>query len=273
MLLRDRLAERLKEMADAPDYSRLAAEVLGIRNAPPELARRLVSQAMVLEDRRDVWQQVGERVCASAPMTPGVYTLRDASGQALYVGKATNLRRRLRAHFAKRRWPRVKAALARTVDADWIEVGSELEALLREAELINALAPPVNVQTGPPDFETRAIPPALRRDVIVVQPSIEADAAELIAARADGRWMIHRARRSGQNLQAGQLRRFFRSSDPAPTESRVQLAPIVFSWLAGRGTNASRLDPHDLPSARALDARLALLLADQSLFAERIVVR
>ena len=53
MLLRDRLRARLNEMGDAPDYPRLAAEVLGIRNAPFELARRLVSQALVLEDRQD----------------------------------------------------------------------------------------------------------------------------------------------------------------------------------------------------------------------------
>ena len=101
MLLRDRLTVRLREMADAPDYQRLASEVLGIRNAPPDLARRLVAQALVIEDRRAAWTQNGERICAEAPPTSGVYILRDASGQSLYVGKATNLRRRLRAHFSR----------------------------------------------------------------------------------------------------------------------------------------------------------------------------
>ena len=52
-MLRDRLLARLAEMGDAPDHQRLAAEVLGIRGAPPELARRLVAQALVVEDRRD----------------------------------------------------------------------------------------------------------------------------------------------------------------------------------------------------------------------------
>ena len=117
----------------APDHQRLAAEVLGIRNAPPELARRLVAQALVVEDRRDAWRRAGERIAAAAPATPGVYVLRDDEERALYVGKAINLRRRLRAHFADRRWRGLKAPLARVADAEWQEVGSEIEALLREA--------------------------------------------------------------------------------------------------------------------------------------------
>ena len=102
-MLRDKLLARLAEMGPAPDLQLVAAEVLGIRNASPELARRLVSQALVVEDRREVWRRAGERICAAAPATPGVYVLRGDRNRALYVGKAVNLRRRLRAHFAERR--------------------------------------------------------------------------------------------------------------------------------------------------------------------------
>src|SRR5207253_9736221 len=105
-----------------------------------------------------------------APVTPAVYVLRDADGRALYVGKAINLRRRLRAHFAARRWRAIKPDMARTADAEWIEVGSELEALLREQDLIHQLQPAANVQVSGPDLETRAIPPALVRDVVVIVP-------------------------------------------------------------------------------------------------------
>ena len=51
-MLRDRLLMRLAEMGDAPDHQRLTAEVLGIRGAPPALARKLVAQALVLAARR-----------------------------------------------------------------------------------------------------------------------------------------------------------------------------------------------------------------------------
>src|SRR3954447_25888735 len=147
-MLRDKLLARLAEMGDAPDHQRLAAEVLGIRGAPPELARRLVAQALVVEDRQEAWRRAGERICREAPAAPGVYVLKDAAGRVLYVGKAVNLRRRLRAHFAERRWRAIKPELSRAADAEWHEVGSELEALLREAALIAALQPTVNIQTS-----------------------------------------------------------------------------------------------------------------------------
>jgi hypothetical protein len=273
MLMRDRLLARLAEMGSAPDHSRLADEVLGIRNAPPELARRLIAQALVVEDRHSAWRRAGDRIVAGAPAAPGVYVLRDAQDRVLYVGKAINLRRRLRTHFADRRWRGLKAPLARADDAEWQEVGSELEALLREAQLIHELRPVVNVQTGPPTLGTRSIPPALVRDVIVLQPSIEEDSVELVAARADGGWMIQRTRRMGVDpVVHTTLVRFFNSPlrrkfDPA------KLAPIVFSWLAGRGARASRLDPRDAASPADLRAKLNALLADEALFAERLIVR
>src|SRR3981189_3535729 len=120
-MIRDKLLTRLAEMGDAPDHQRLAAEVLGIKGAPPELARRLVAQALVLEDRREVWRRAGERICRDAPARPGVYVLRDPESRALYVGKATNLRRRLRAHFADRRWRAIKPEMSRAFDAEWHE--------------------------------------------------------------------------------------------------------------------------------------------------------
>jgi hypothetical protein len=268
-MLRDRLLAKLAEMGDAPDHQALAAEVLGIRGAPPELARRLVAQALVLEDRREVWRRAGERICADAPATPGVYVLEDANGQPLYVGKAINLR--LRAHFAARRWRAIKPEMARAAGATWHEVGSELEALLREAALIHELCPPVNVQISAPALGTREVPRALVRDVLVLTPSVEPDSLELVCAAADGRWMIQRTRRSGADLAVHTQRvmRFFNGLRRGRGEA-PPLAPIVFSWLSGRGEAATRLDPRDVRDARELRARLAALLRDERLFHERM---
>jgi predicted GIY-YIG superfamily endonuclease len=282
VLLRDRLLRRLTEMGNAPDYVRLAEEVLGIRNAPPALAQRLVRQALVMEDRSAEWQRIGARLCAAAPPTPGVYVLRDASGSALYVGKTTNLRRRFRTHFAPRRWRALKPEFARAVDADWQEVGSELEALLREAEWIQRLAPLVNVQVGLPALNTRDIPSALLRDVIVVQPSVEADSVELVAARVDGPAIIQRTRRSGADLgvHASRLWKFGKPGHARQAglagqvgqTSPLLLSPIVFSWLAGRGAHATRIEMSDVVSAKDLRGRLATILDAPELFSERIVV-
>jgi predicted GIY-YIG superfamily endonuclease len=270
-MLRDRLLAKLADMGDTPDHQALAADVLGIRGAPPELARRLVAQALVLEDRSEVWRGAGERICADAPATPGVYVLEDANGQPLYVGKAINLRRRLRAHFAARRWRAIKPEMARAAGATWHEVGSELEALLREGALIHELRPPVNVQTSAPALDTRALPRALVRDVLVLAPSVEPDSLELVGAAVDGRWMIQRTRRSGADLTVHTQRvmRFFNGLRRGRDEAAL-LAPIVFSWLSGRGETATRLDPRDVRDARELRARLAAVLRDERLFHERL---
>ena len=273
-LLRDKLLARLAEMGAEPDHQRLASEVLGIRGAPPELARRLVAQALVIEDRRDAWRRVGERICRDAPAGPGVYVLKDAAERPLYVGKAVNLRRRLRAHFAERRWRRLPPELARAADAEWQEVGSDLEALLREAMLIEELQPTVNVQTGAPALDTRAIPQSLLRDVVVLLPSIEEDSIELIAAAVDGRTMIQRTRRSGDDLvvHTQRIMRFFHSPLARGRDggARAASAPLVFSWLAQCGERVTRVDPHDVRSARELRGRLAALFRDERLFHERL---
>lgn len=275
-MIRDRLLEQLKAMGAAPDYQRLASEVLGIRGAPPALARRLVSQALVLEDRRAAWRRTGEEICRDAPATPGVYVLKDADDRPIYVGKAINLRRRLQTHFAGRRWRAIRPEMARAASAEWREVGSELEALLREAALIRELGLEgqlVNVHKEVA-LATRAVPAALVRDVIVVVPSIEGDSVELVGARAAGEWTIQRTRRSGADLavHTRRLLRFFNSRVRRGLDSDP-LAPIVFSWLAGRGREATRLDPHDVPgsnAARDLAGRLAALLRDERLFRERL---
>jgi hypothetical protein len=274
MLMRDRLLARMSGSGSRPDYSALVRDVLGISNAPPELARRLVAQALVVGDRREAWQLVGQRIVAAAPCGPGVYVLRDERGAVLYVGKAISLRRRLRTHFAPRRWRTVKAALARAVSAEWQEVGSELEAIVREAALIHELQPVVNVQTAPPRQETRAVPSPLVRDTVVIAPSMDPDSVELVAARADGGCLVQRTRRSGEQLpeHAKGLKRFFRARRGAEPTSLGPLAPLVFSWLAGRGQQATRLDPHEPGSSRALAAALGRLVADEELFRDRIVV-
>jgi len=274
-MIRDVLAARLAHMAASgrtPDYQVLARDVLGIRGASPDLARRLVEQALVVEDRRDHWRRIGERVRADAPPVAGVYVFRDADNHALYVGKAANLRRRLQAHFADRRWRTLHPAVARVARVDWQTTGSELEALLREAMLIVELQPVANVHIGEPAMQRRAVPAALVRDVVVLVPSGDPDAVEIVAARARGEVLFQRADRSGATLAetTARLWEFFHQAD-APPATGLALAPLVFSWIAGRGRHATRVDPHDVASAEELAGRLACLFNDTSLFVERLV--
>jgi predicted GIY-YIG superfamily endonuclease len=276
-MIRDVLAARLAQMTASgtkPDYQLLAREVLGIRGASADLARRLVDQALVVEDRRDYWRRVGERVCDDAPRVAGVYVFRDADNRALYVGKAANLRRRLQAHFADRRWRTLHPAIARVAHVEWQTTGSEIEAIVREAMWIAELRPSANVQVGEPALRTRAVPPTLVRDVAVLVPSIDPQSVDIVAARVRGDVILQRSDRSGAGLAdtAGALWEFFHQSrDDLPASNRPVLAPLVFSWMAGRGRDATRIDPHDMSTAGEMAARLVSLFSDASLFVERLV--
>ncbi|MBI1957414.1 MAG: GIY-YIG nuclease family protein [Candidatus Niyogibacteria bacterium] len=82
------------------------------------------------------------------PDSPGVYFFRDRTGAVIYVGKAQNLKLRLNSYFTIAGVgddARKQAMLKEATTFDWQELGSDIEALLREAELIKKLKPKYNV--------------------------------------------------------------------------------------------------------------------------------
>ena len=81
------------------------------------------------------------------PAQPGVYLFKDAQGQVLYVGKAANLRARVRSYFRASQdlSPRIKQLVARVADLQVTTTGSEAEALLLESQLIKTHHPKYNV--------------------------------------------------------------------------------------------------------------------------------
>ena len=79
------------------------------------------------------------------PALPGIYTFRDSEGAVLYVGKSKSLQRRVRSHLSDP--DRLFDGLIERLDRIDVEVtGSEFEALLREARMIQELQPVYNVQ-------------------------------------------------------------------------------------------------------------------------------
>lgn len=84
---------------------------------------------------------------ASLPPSPGVYLHKDARGKILYVGKAKNLRNRVRSYFQKKSEleAKIKIMVAKVVDVDVIVTRNEVEALLLESNFIKQYRPPYNV--------------------------------------------------------------------------------------------------------------------------------
>ena len=84
---------------------------------------------------------------AALPIDPGVYFHKSASGEIIYVGKAANLRNRVRQYFQNSRLRDAKtdALVAEITDTDWITVETELDALFLESEMVKRYMPRYNV--------------------------------------------------------------------------------------------------------------------------------
>jgi excinuclease ABC subunit C len=81
------------------------------------------------------------------PSTPGVYFHKNTKGEIIYIGKAANLRNRVRQYFQKSRFrdPKTDTMVAEIADVEWTEVETEIDALFLEAELVRRYLPPYNI--------------------------------------------------------------------------------------------------------------------------------
>lgn len=84
----------------------------------------------------------------SLPTKPGVYLYRNAAGKVIYVGKAVNLRARVRSYFhqSAQHTPKIRRLVEEIADIEFIVAGSELESLLLENNLIKKHQPRYNVR-------------------------------------------------------------------------------------------------------------------------------
>src|SRR5512133_2303778 len=130
-----------------PDAEATAQVLVHLIGLAQELGARRLSElrGLAAPRKRRVY---GKRSLAKgAPTRPGVYLFRDRRGQVLYVGRARDLRARLRSYFrSERQRPSVEAALLALDRIEWRVLGSELEAALEELRLIRELDPPANAR-------------------------------------------------------------------------------------------------------------------------------
>jgi excinuclease ABC subunit C len=80
------------------------------------------------------------------PEAPGCYLFRDRAGEVIYIGKAKNLRHRVRQYFHSSRWRDVKTSelVAHIADLEAIVTDTEIEALILESHLIKQYQPRFN---------------------------------------------------------------------------------------------------------------------------------
>lgn len=88
-----------------------------------------------------------QHLLKNVPVSPGIYRMLDSEGQTIYVGKAKNLRNRLRSYFRSNKEHTVKTRrmLEKVVDFKYSVTSTELEALILETNLIKELRPHYNI--------------------------------------------------------------------------------------------------------------------------------
>jgi DNA polymerase-3 subunit epsilon len=86
------------------------------------------------------------KLTATLPRTPGVYLFRDAQGRVLYVGKASNLRARVRSYFSSDPRRKVARLLREAHHIDHEPLATPLHAAVREVRLIHQHQPRYNTQ-------------------------------------------------------------------------------------------------------------------------------
>jgi DNA polymerase III subunit epsilon len=135
-----------------PDALATAEILVSLLGLAQERGARTLAEVFELAAPRARRLHSKRSLVAGAPQTPGVYLFRDGHDTVLYVGKARDLRARLRSYFSgSRQRPAVEAALGALERVEWRELGSELEAALAELRLIRELRPPANARGPRPE--------------------------------------------------------------------------------------------------------------------------
>ncbi len=135
-----------------PDALATAEILIALLGLAQERGARTLSDVLELSAPRARRLHSKRRLVAGAPTSPGVYLFRDRNDAVLYVGKARDLRARLRSYFSgDRQRPAVEAALGALERVEWHVLGSELEAALEELRLLRELRPPANARATRPD--------------------------------------------------------------------------------------------------------------------------
>jgi DNA polymerase-3 subunit epsilon len=138
-----------RALPDARATSELLLALIGLAQ---ERGARTVADLTALTATRTRRLLDKRHLAYGAPTRPGVYLFLGRNDQVLYVGRARDLRARLRSYFrSDRQRPAVEAAVAAAERIEWRETGSELEAALDELRLIRELRPPGNARASRPE--------------------------------------------------------------------------------------------------------------------------
>ena len=83
-----------------------------------------------------------QSILSTLPTKPGCYLMKNADEKIIYIGKAINLKNRVRSYFHSdsSQDNKTRRLVREIANIEWIIVGSELEALILEMNLITSIS-------------------------------------------------------------------------------------------------------------------------------------
>jgi len=212
----------------------------------------------------------GRELLDELPHAPGTYRFYDRRGDLLYVGKARNLSRRVGSYFrasAGKRPARERKLLGELYRIEYEASGSDLEAMLREAEQIQTDHPRGNIQREVHPRRGRA---ARLMSILILEPAEPPHVLRAYLIR-DGR-LVGRARLGPRGGGLGHVQRvledrfFSLPTGPTPAAGADLDVEIVARWLAAHRDRVVAFDPTDLRTADEVIERLRWFLMQGSPF-------
>ncbi len=220
-----------------------------------------------------------EKYIDNLPERPGVYLMRNAAQRVLYVGKAANLRARVRSYFqapeAEDR--KLQQLRSQMFVLDYKIVAGELEALLLEHRLIRRLQPEINRQKKivPPAFPQRARLPCIF--LVPVHPDSATSTkgrviVYFLSSHSLQRLSVQIGRKPGKRLSRALAKFYEEAAAGVPQElvsrERERLE-IAGRWLQQHAAKINILDPAAGAGLGELEERLHALLRSPEILTEK----
>ncbi len=223
-----------------------------------------------------------EKYIDDLPETPGVYVMKDREGRVLYVGKAVNLRERVRSYFGPQftEEAKLQQIRKRVVHLRYEVFDTELEALLREQVLIKRFRPAVNrqrevhaPQAARPKKACGIFVVPVLRDAAHAPETEKRAVVYFLSAGNLKRVAVTLKRIPKQRLKkvVAEYARQYQHPSPATAAQRTQVE-IAGRWFHQNRAWVSMVDPEDCGEAAALETRLLRLLQAPEIFHERVLL-
>ncbi|MDQ7063174.1 MAG: nucleotide excision repair endonuclease [candidate division KSB1 bacterium] len=210
------------------------------------------------------------------PEQPGVYVMKNAAGEPVYVGKSGNLRRRLAEYFLYQSENADKLAriLSEIQTLEWQTVDTELDALILEARFIRQYRPTANIQQQIFASATPQTEESCRILILLSQLSPDAIVYVLSPSGRFERVVSHQKRKPRKKLlRLIESLCYGEAAGKSPGPEEKQACELAWRWFREHREAINWLDAADFGSAEECLQNLMYFLDDFERVREKQIVR